>query len=77
MFGLLGDIIVWLLNQDVQSGLILLYLMNATNSAVWKWNCFLKSIKTEFPKLEMEFTRLWLGVPNSSPISFDLSSGPS
>ena len=77
MFGSFGDINILLFSQDWQSGLILLYLMNAKNSTLPQGYCFLKSIKIDFPVLEMDFTTLWFGVPNNSPISIDFSSGPS
>ena len=59
--------------------------MDATNSTVGNipnntfasQNLLLNSRNMVFPEVEMDFTTLWLGVPNSSPISSDWSLGPS
>ena len=85
MLGSFGDISTLPSSQDWQSGIILLYLMDATNSTVGNipnavllsQNFFLKAINIVFPEVEMDFNTLWLGVPNSSPISSDWSLGPS
>ena len=77
MFGLFGDISVLSFSQDWQIELILLYLMDAENSTIVKSWPLLKSIIIILPELEMDFIILWLGVPNSSPISMDWSLGPS
>ena len=79
IFGWLGDIIKLFVrsSQDWHSELIFLYLIDAANSLIVllrNVNGFLKSINIDFPELENDFS---LTVPNSTPISSDLSFGPS
>ena len=80
VFEQLGDVNIFVLtsNQVWQADMILLYLIDASNS-VFSFNrpCFLKTINNVFPELEIDFNSLLFEFPYTSPIFIDCSLGPS
>ena len=63
-----------------QAEMILLYLIDASNSVIscsQNLYCFLKSMNNIFPELEIDFKSLLFEFPYTSPIFIDCSSGPS
>ena len=78
----LGDVKMFVLTSKNfwQAEMILLYLIDASNSvisfSIGFSTCFLKSMNNVFPELDIDFKSLLFEFPYISPIFIDCSFGP-